>query len=326
MNITEYAMFKKLFGKGGGGSGGDPTPLQEKHMTVAKNGTHIVTPDPGYALSKATVTVAVPEKPAITDVDIFPNPDSGFIDELDKQSTYRLSAGIYAHETEAKTKQQFGNTHIVDELPEVGEPCTLDGVNINAVYYNRADGTAYAYVSDEIAPALGVPADWYDAGLLLQSLGYTYGGVVTNVGSMTDIGTFYFLANTSYFAYSDEAWVEFAPVVGGGGGADNSIVGTWVFNDEITAPEEIRNKTYYFGFVVGTPNDGIQQMGDFVVMYDEENNFLYLSYYSDVYTLDDAYDGEFGWSEEMYKKIIITKPPTDEAFIDWLKENATKIA
>lgn len=258
MNITEYAMFKKLFGKGGGGSGGDPTPLQEKHMKVAKNGTHIVTPDPGYALSKATVTVAVPEKPAITDVDIFPNPDSGFIDELDKQSTYRLSAGIYAHEIVAKTKQQFGNTHIVDELPEVGEPCTLDGVNINAVYYNRADGTAYAYVSDEIAPALGVPADWYDAGLLLQSLGYTYGGVVTNVGSMTDIGTFYFLANTSYFAYSDEAWVEFAPVVGGGSVIFPCMI--TIQDQDYCGAYDVTYKTYENGSIVDkqavVPNGG----------------------------------------------------------------------
>ena len=108
---------------------------------------------------------------------------------------------------------------------------------------------------------------------------------------------------------------------GGGGSADNGMTGVWVFNDVLTIPpEEIRNKSCYFGFAAKRPYDFVHQMNEFVVMCD---NILYLSYYNDDVNIDDVYDGEFGWSNEMFKTIIITEPPTDEAFIAWLKANAT---
>lgn len=42
------------------GSGGTPTPTQEKTVNITENGTHTVTPDDGYALSKVTANVSVP--------------------------------------------------------------------------------------------------------------------------------------------------------------------------------------------------------------------------------------------------------------------------
>lgn len=42
------------------GSGGTPTPTQEKTVDITENGTHTVTPDDGYALSKVTANVNVP--------------------------------------------------------------------------------------------------------------------------------------------------------------------------------------------------------------------------------------------------------------------------
>jgi hypothetical protein len=42
------------------GSGGTPTPTQEKTVNITENGTHTVTPDDGYVLSKVTATVNVP--------------------------------------------------------------------------------------------------------------------------------------------------------------------------------------------------------------------------------------------------------------------------
>jgi hypothetical protein len=42
------------------GSGETPTPTQEKTVDITENGTHTVTPDDGYALSKVTANVSVP--------------------------------------------------------------------------------------------------------------------------------------------------------------------------------------------------------------------------------------------------------------------------
>ncbi len=213
--ITREEMFLSRIV--GGGSGGAPALLQGREVMIRENGTFVETPSAGYdGLSHVTITVDVPQQ-TIVDVNEFPNhPDNVLIDEIDKRTIARLSEGIYAYQPIVKTKIQEGATHIVDELPEIGEPCTLDGVNINAVYYKRADKTAYAYVSAEIAPALGADVGWYDVGTLLSALGYSYGGVVTSLGDMTELDTIYFLANKSYWGYIDDEWGEFTPVVGGG--------------------------------------------------------------------------------------------------------------
>ena len=200
------------------------TPTQEKSIEICANGTHIIEPEPNHLLSRVKATVNVPEKQLFLDIDFLPNldfPDLGDI-EIETEYIYRLTEGLYVNMPIAKIKQDC-TTYIVDELPEVGEPCTLDGVNINAIYYNSTDEVLYAYVSAEIAPVLGVDADWYDAGTLLQALGFSYGGVVTSFESMVEEDTFYFIARPSCFMIQDDAWVEVfigTHECSGGGGSD----------------------------------------------------------------------------------------------------------
>ncbi len=94
----------------------------------------------------------------------------------------------------------------------------------------------------------------------------------------------------------------------------------WVFNDEITVPEEMRNKEYHFSFSVVLQNGDVLTMDLMNLYYD---GILYISFYAeDGSSIEDAYDGKYGWGNDAYKTITITEMPTDETFIAWLNENA----
>jgi hypothetical protein len=119
-----------------------------------------------------------------------------------------------------------------------------------------------------------------------------------------------------YVVNASGEWVEF-----GGGGADESIVGTWVFNDELTIPEELWDANVYFGFVAYHPDNGATVMTH-MLFYDDGSG---VCYYGDSYGIEDAYyDGD--WATEECKTIKIYEEPTDQDFIAWLKANATKVA
>ena len=100
----------------------------------------------------------------------------------------------------------------------------------------------------------------------------------------------------------------------GGGSTDDSVVGTWVFNETLPLIDDSR--AIYFKFQSGGNNYDIMQlynMGD----------WMYLVYEnSDDNTYTDAYDD--GWRNEVYRIITITEEPTDPEFITWLKANAVK--
>ena len=212
MNITELAMLKKIVGNSGG-SGDATVLLHERQMTFAANGTHEITPNEGYdGLSRVGITVDVP---AFYNLDLVGNLNSYFETQLDKRNVYRARPGLYTHVriNESVYLPMGGNTYIVDELPEIGEPLSIDGETPNVVYYNRADETVYGYITDEMASALAMSAGWYDVGTFLQLLNFSYGGVVTNFENMTDNETVYFIANTLYLVYSDDAWAWYAPSV-----------------------------------------------------------------------------------------------------------------
>lgn len=126
-------------------------------------------------------------------------------ENIDNRYLYRVTvAELYYNDV----KQ--GTTYVVAELPATGEPLTMDGVTVTATYYNDTDNTLYGYLPDAIAAALGVPAGWYNAETLLPAVGYSYGGVITNLGDASETSTFYLLLTNPLYSYEDGNWYEVA--------------------------------------------------------------------------------------------------------------------
>lgn len=107
---------------------------------------------------------------------------------------------------------------------------------------------------------------------------------------------------------------------------DDSVVGTWVFNDVLECPPvEVEEPKEYQVKFTAKDNDGITRQLDtvYIFRYAEDGWALcYYNYASDI-NLEDVYDG--AWNGENYPIITITEEPTDPEFITWLKANATKV-
>lgn len=97
-----------------------------------------------------------------------------------------------------------------------------------------------------------------------------------------------------------------------GGGADNSIVGTWVFNNYVYADKTVR-------FQVDFECEGTQY-NELDVNVDTHNAVK--MYYCDRDGGTDVYDE--GWYIPEYKTIKILSDPNNDDFAAWLKANATK--
>ena len=106
---------------------------------------------------------------------------------------------------------------------------------------------------------------------------------------------------------------------------DDTIVGTWVFNDEIEIPKE--SETDYD--ISYTATDGTGNVEPFRKIYlysfGDDEYMDYIGCDDDV-VFSEVYTPSNGWANEAYKTITITEEPTDAEFIAWLKANATKQA
>lgn len=126
-----------------------------------------------------------------------------------------------------------------------------------------------------------------------------------------------FIAWLDANATAEYGWKEYIPT-----SLDSDLVGTWVFYDEISVPEEMQGKSYYFGYTVNSAYVGKEIMNELYFYYD---TWQFISYYGETSSVEDAYDSEYGWQNENCKTITITEAPTDTNFIAWLKANATKL-
>ena len=120
---------------------------------------------------------------------------------------------------------------------------------------------------------------------------------------------------TIYIRENDE-WV----LAGESGGSssddtDDSIVGTWRFNETLTP----LGRSVEVKFISNSMNFNVIDCTEW------SGGDIYYS--QDIGDEDEfAYDGSVSneWADETFRTIIITEEPTDAEFITWLKANATK--
>ena len=116
---------------------------------------------------------------------------------------YRLVTGTFY--VNGKSYKIF-ICHVVNALPETGEPATDSTMTNIVAYYNTKDATLNGYLPAELAAAFGLPAGWYPAELLFQAAGVNYGGVVTSVDDTYIDGVLYLVLEYSVYQYKSGAW------------------------------------------------------------------------------------------------------------------------
>ena len=118
-----------------------------------------------------------------------------------------------------------------------------------------------------------------------------------------------------YFVLVDYPILEIA----GGEGSDNSLLGTWVFNDSVYLGDDVSDNFIYEFDVFGSGGD-IEDVYQCNNMYIDGSDLRYMG---DRISLTVYNDGD-GWRSDEYKTIRIKSEPTDTDFIAWLKDNAKK--
>lgn len=99
---------------------------------------------------------------------------------------------------------------------------------------------------------------------------------------------------------------------------DETIVGTWLFNENIA----VNGGAWYS---VNFTSNGVS----YIAMSDRSSQTstihdMTLRYFKNSTIYVYAFNGSGTWEDEAYRTIIINEEPTDEEFITWLKANATK--
>ena len=127
--------------------------------------------------------------------------------------------------------------HIVSELPEVGEPALSGDLTDSSslrylVYYNVTDNSVSGYVTDDISPAVGVPAGWYPMEALASLLEIQFYGVVTDIKDSYDY-EFGLRLLLEYVVYSyKNNWTSQKSV-----GSSGTGVGAEVFNSSLNTAD-----------------------------------------------------------------------------------------
>ena len=117
----------------------------------------------------SAINIFIPE----TIIDVLALPT----ENIDKTMFYRIPRGAFV----INQRVVDAKCYVVDGLPTIGEPVTLDGENINAGYYNIKDNDVYGYLPAQIASLVGVPDGWYSFSMLGTAFGIDWQGVIGNI-------------------------------------------------------------------------------------------------------------------------------------------------
>ena len=143
---------------------------------------------------KAQVRTNIGASTPIIDVNALPT------ENIDENTFYRLMTDSLVFNQIIQTAY---TVYRVDELPEIGEPATNIDNTQGTVYYNTQDGSLNGYVDAILAAGLSIPAGWYPAAVLLQALGYSYAGVITDILDDPCDDAFRLLLNCEIYSYKD---------------------------------------------------------------------------------------------------------------------------
>lgn len=203
------------------GEGGTPTPTQEKNVEITTNGTHEVTPDDGYALSKVTANVNVPTPdPVLISLNVTANGTYDPPDGIDGFNPVSVNVPIPdgyikpAGSVEITENGEFDVTGAEKVIVNV-EQSAGDSESTNTqwfadymmdispieVYNDKADGTlgAYAFYENGAVTRIELPNIQYLkercfygcenlTTLLLPGLvGYTYQYMASGCTSLVDV-------------------------------------------------------------------------------------------------------------------------------------------
>lgn len=117
--------------------------------------------------------------------------------------------------------------HCVDVLSATGEPAlsgdlsALENATITA-YYNTQDESVSAYVTDVLSGVFGVPAGWYPIAVLMGAVGFTFGGVITDIMDDPSDDSFRLLLEYVIWQYKD-GWTSMKSIGKAGTGASAEV-------------------------------------------------------------------------------------------------------
>jgi len=163
----------------------------------------------------------------IANIDI---PDSGIIDvielpteNINENAFYRLLTGAFVYNGFAYAAW---TCRCVVSLPETGEPVfsgdlsDMSTVSVTA-YYNVSDQSVYAYITEELSAMFGVTAGWYPIEVIMNAVGATFSGIITDIADDPNDDTYRFLLEYVIYSYKDK-WTSHKIIgrIGTGGSAE----------------------------------------------------------------------------------------------------------